>query len=53
MNGEHPARGRDREHDPREDQRVLEHTALEHDQHHRADEQHASARGGGEAGGTR
>ena len=50
MNAEHPAGGRDREHDPREDQRVFEQAALEHDQRHRAEEEDASARGGGEAG---
>ena len=50
MDGEHPARGCEREHERREDQRVVEHAALEHDQHHRPDEQHTGARGGGEAG---
>ncbi len=43
VDGEHPPRSCEREHDPREDQHVLEHAALEQDQHDRADEQHGSA----------
>ena len=49
VDGEHGARGREREHQPRQDQHILEHAALEHDQHDRAGEQHASSSGGGVA----
>ena len=49
MDGEHRARGREREREARKDQHILEHAALEHDQHHRADEQHGSARRGGDS----